>query len=96
LIDVAAKYSDRYIVIDSPPPQLTSETAAIARQVDGILVVIKHGATRREHVVDLIDTVGKDKIIGVVLNQFTQEMPRSSYDGYYGKYHQKDNPKKKK
>jgi len=96
LSDLKARYSNRYIVIDSPPPQLTSETTAIARQVDGILVVIKHGTTRREHVVDLIDMLGKDKIIGVVLNQFTQELSRSSYDGYYGKYHQKDNPKKKK
>lgn len=89
LIDVAAKYSDRYIVIDSPPPQLTSETAAIARQVDAILLVIKHGTTKREHVVDVIDLLGKDKIIGVVLNQFNRQVSRYSYGGYYGKYHQK-------
>jgi len=85
LNDVTARYSDRYIVVDSTPPRLTAETAAIARQVDGILLVVKHGTTRREHVVDLIDMLGKDKIIGVVLNQFNRQLSRYSYGSYYGK-----------
>jgi capsular exopolysaccharide synthesis family protein len=82
---VTDRYSDRYVVIDSTPPRLTAETAAIARQVDAILLVIKHGTTKREHVVDLIDMLGKDKIIGVVLNQFNRQVSRYSYGSYYGK-----------
>ncbi len=85
LKNVTERYSDRYIVIDSTPPRLTAETAAIARQVDAILLVIKHGTTKREHVVDLIDMLGKDKIIGVVLNQFNRQVSRYSYGSYYGK-----------
>lgn len=87
LKDVTARYSNRYIVIDSPPPRLTAETAALARQVDGILLIIQHGTTRREHVVDLIDMLGKDKIIGVVLNRFNPQLPKYSQGSYYGKYH---------
>jgi len=90
LKDVTARYRDRYIVIDAPPPQLTAETVAIASQVDGILLVIKHGTTKREQVIDLIDMLGKDKIMGVVLNQFNLQLPGYSYGSYYGKYHKNE------
>jgi Mrp family chromosome partitioning ATPase len=64
------RYSNRYIVIDSPPPKLMTETSVIARQVDGILVVVKYGSTSRKMIKELVDVLGKDKIIGVILNGF--------------------------
>lgn len=68
LHEVKLRYSDRYIIIDTPPPSMTSETNAIARQVDGIIIVIRQGKTRKKDVQDIIDIYGKDKIIGVVKN----------------------------
>jgi len=93
LKEVKIRYKDRYIIIDSPPPQLTAESSAIARQVDGIILVIKYGSTNRETVSDLIDIIGKEKILGVIINWF--DMSSSSYSGYgkyrkyYTKYHKK-------
>jgi len=86
LKEVTERYSDRYIVIDSPPPQLTAETSAIARQVDGIVIVVKYGSTPRQMVEELVDTLGKEKILGCVMNWF--DLRSSSYYGYgkYGKY----------
>ena len=86
LVEVKERYADRYIVIDSPPPQLTAETSAIARQVDGVLLVIKSGSTPKDLVADLVDIVGRDKILGCVLNWF--DLRSSNYYGYgkYGKY----------
>jgi len=86
LEEVKARYSDRHIIIDSPPPQLTAETSAIARQVDAIIIVVKYGSTPREMVEELVDTLGKEKIIGCVMNWF--DMRSSTYYGYgkYGKY----------
>ncbi len=86
LIEVKERYSDRYIIIDSPPPQLTAETSAIARQVDGIVIVVKYGSTPREIVEELVETLGKEKILGFVMNWF--DMRSSTYFGYgkYGKY----------
>jgi len=46
--EVTLRYSDRYIIVDTPPPYITSEASAIARQVDGIILVIKHGKTRKK------------------------------------------------
>jgi len=82
LIDeVKLRYSDRYVIIDTPPPYITSETSALARHVDGIIVVIQQGKTRKKDVQNIIDIYGKEKIIGVVQN-FAKKGPGYGY-GYY-------------
>ena len=87
--EVTHRYDDRYIILDSPPPQLTAETSAIARQVDGVIVVVKTGWTPRDLVAELVDNIGKEKILGVVMNWF--DLRSSSYYGYgkYSKYYGK-------
>jgi len=92
LQEVKYRYSDRFIVIDSPPPKLTAETSALSRQVDGVLLVIEYGRTSREMVSDLVKTIGKEKIIGIVLNKL--DMRFANYYGLgkyktYSKYYQK-------
>jgi len=83
LKELTSRYNDRYIIIDSPPPHITSETSIIARQVDGILLVVKAGSTSREMVEELLEMMGKEKVLGVVVNWFDM----SSMKGYgYGKY----------
>ncbi|WDN87034.1 hypothetical protein BuS5_00002 [Desulfosarcina sp. BuS5] len=83
LVEVTERYKDRIIIIDSPPPQLTAETNVIARQVDGILLVIKYGGTKREMVAEMIGRLGKEKVLGVVFNWLSKRA--TSYYGY-GKY----------
>jgi exopolysaccharide/PEP-CTERM locus tyrosine autokinase len=80
LKEMKERYGDRYIIIDLPPPRLTAETNAIARLVDGIILVIRYGSTRQEMIQDLIDMVGKEKIIGVVFNRC--DTRGSHYYGY--------------
>jgi capsular exopolysaccharide synthesis family protein len=83
IAEVTSRYADRLIVIDAPPPALTAETSVLARQVDGILVVIRHGRTRREDLTDLVNRVGASKILGNVVNYL--ETSSSRYYGYkYG------------
>ena len=91
LQEVKYRYSDRFIVIDSPPPKLTAEASALSRQVDGVLLVIEYGRTSREMVSDLVNTMGKEKIIGVVFNKI--DMRFAHYYGLgkyktYSKYYQ--------
>jgi len=91
LAEVKTRYSDRYIIIDSPPPQLTAETGAIARQVDGIIIVVKFGSTRRELVGDTLEKLDKKKIVGVIVNRFDIQSMKYGYGRYgkYGKYYAK-------
>lgn len=87
--EVKERYNDRYIIIDSPPPQLTAETSAIARQVDGVILVVKYGCTPRHIVAELIDILGKEKILGVVVNWYDIRSSISNRYGKYGKYYKK-------
>ena len=80
LREVEARYADRFVLIDSPPPYLTAETTAIARLVDGIVLVVKLGSTNRNLVEELVEKMGKDKILGVVANHLS-----ASSFSYYGK-----------
>lgn len=88
LAEVTNRYSDRLIVIDSPPPSFAAETGVLARQVDGILLVVSYGKTRREDAVDVIETLGKEKMLGSLINYIDPKATRyygySQY-GYYGK-----------
>lgn len=66
--EVEVRYNDRYILLDAPPPLITSETNALAKHVDGILLVVKHGHTQKDRIQDIIDLYGREKILGVVYN----------------------------
>jgi len=84
--ELKQRYHDRYIIIDTPPPYLTSETGVISRHVDGIVIVVRQGETHKKSVSDLIDIYGKEKILGVVYN-FASKGVGYGYGKYgYGKY----------
>ena len=91
LHEVKLRYTDRYIIIDTPPPYITSETNAIARYVDGIILVVRQGRTRVKEIQDIVDIYGRKKILGVIKN-FSEKAVGYGY-GYgkygYGQYGQK-------
>lgn len=66
--ELVSRYQDRLIVLDSPPLQAAAETAILAQQVDGVVLVVRWGLGRREYIQSLVDIVGKEKIVGVVFN----------------------------
>ena len=92
LHEVKLRYNDRYVIIDTPPPYMTSETNAIARFVDGIILVIRQGKTRTKEVADILDIYGREKILGVVTN-FSKKTVGYGYGynkiGYGYGYHQR-------
>jgi exopolysaccharide/PEP-CTERM locus tyrosine autokinase len=87
LEEVAARYHDRLIILDSPPPKLTAESGALARYVDGILVVVKYGSTPKDSVTELIGKLGRDKILGAVVNNFDAGASRYHKKYYGGSYY---------
>ena len=83
LRETRERYEDRYIIVDSPPPQLTAETAALAKTIDAIIVVVKYDSTPKDLVKELIEKMGREKVIGVVMNGY--RVPTTERYGY-GKY----------
>lgn len=95
LKEVESRYNDRYIIIDSPPPLLTAEAIALSRQVDGILIVIRHESTRRKDVKEMIDLLGSEKIIGIIVNRYDVRLAKYYGYGRYGSYYGKKTEQKK-
>jgi Mrp family chromosome partitioning ATPase len=62
--------------------QQTSEPTILAKQVDGILLVVHAGKTDRELVKKTVGILGKDKILGIVFNH-SNETTKSYYHHYY-------------
>ena len=83
LDEVMARYPDRYIIIDAPPPLIVPDTSAVMNKVDGVLLVVKHGQTNYHLIEALIEEIGPDKIIGAFINQCKM---RSSQKYGYSRY----------
>ncbi len=66
--EIRQKFPDHQIIIDGPPVLSTPDPLVLARQVDGILMVIRAGKTPRNFLSEAMETLKSDKIIGVVLN----------------------------
>ena len=86
--EVVNRYQDRFIILDSPPVQTASETAVLARHVDGVVLVVRWGGPGREQVKQLVDQIGREKIISVVFNAFQMTILDAGMkkEGYYKYY----------
>jgi len=85
LKEVKDRYQDRFIIIDSTPLHATSEAAVLARNVDGIILVIRNQRAPREAVKKAISFLGKEKILGIVFNGY--QRANDNYRKYYKKYY---------
>jgi capsular exopolysaccharide synthesis family protein len=83
-----ASHRGSFIIIDAGPAQLLAETSVMAEVVDGIVLVVKMGQTKRQLVNKTVELLGRDKVIGVILNYC--DMPSNVYKRYY-QYYSKDN-----
>lgn len=92
--DVARRYSDRYIIFDSPPVLRAAETSVLARLVDGVVLVVREGRSRREDVRQALELVGPEKVVGVVYNGLStglveRQLNRVYGGDYYAPYYRK-------
>jgi non-specific protein-tyrosine kinase len=78
------------IVVDSPPVTAVTDAAVLAPRVDGVLLVVRPGITKRQafkQSLEQLRHVGAN-ILGVVLNDV--DMSHSTYNYYYRGYYHSD------
>jgi capsular exopolysaccharide synthesis family protein len=87
LRDVLTARAD-IVLFDSPPATALSDTAILSTQMDGVLLVVDAGATRREMARRAVEALLRVNahIVGVLLNR----MPTQSDSAYYYYYHYDD------
>jgi exopolysaccharide/PEP-CTERM locus tyrosine autokinase len=81
--EISKRYEDRIVLLDSPPLHAASETAVLAQNVDGVVLVVRYGASRREYVKALAEAIGREKILGVVFNAYKATVLDYKVFGYY-------------
>jgi len=83
--EVKNRYRDRIVLLDCPPTGVAAETRILAEYVDGIILVVRAHSSPRKEVQKSIDTLGREKILGVVFNGCSET--RRNYQRYYDRYY---------
>ena len=86
LIDEAREVFD-WVVIDTPPVGLLTDAALLSSMADGVVLVVKAESTPHDMVVRAVNAIGRERVIGTVLNRAKEQPNRTSYD-YYKYYSQ--------
>jgi protein-tyrosine kinase len=81
------RYGDRFVILDSTPCQITAETSVLANYVDKVIFVVMAQKTPRETIQRSIENLGKNKILGIVFNGYSQS--RKPYHKHYKRYYGK-------
>jgi protein-tyrosine kinase len=83
LIGEAAATFD-WVVIDTPPVVLLPDANLLAAMVDAAILVIGAGKTPYKLITRAVDALGRNKILGVVLNRVDRSCLAGGYGyGYY-------------
>ena len=83
-----AKQQFDWVIVDTPPVALLSDAHLLSSLVDTVLLVVHSGRTPLPALKTAIQAVGRERVLGVVLNRADVRMAGAAYDyyGYYGNY----------
>ena len=65
-----------WVVIDTPPVTLIPDAHLLASMTDAAVLVVEAGATEYALAREAVDIIGRDRVLGVVLNKVA-ERPRT-------------------
>ncbi len=72
-----------WIIVDAPPVGPMADASLLAEMVDGTLFVVRAGRTQHPVVQKAIESIGRDRVLGIVLND-VERMPAELDTRYYG------------
>lgn len=84
---VLEEAGDRFewVIIDTPPVALLTDAHLLSSLVHAVLLVVQSGKTPLPAIKMAVEAVGRERILGVVLNRVQNDTAHSAY-GYYGSY----------
>lgn len=74
----------RFIILDCPPVLLCPEPITLASLADAALMVIRAWRTEKDLIREAINVVGRDALMGVIVNDATEPVSQYGYYRYYG------------
>jgi non-specific protein-tyrosine kinase len=76
--ELKTRYSDRYIILDTPAINLCPDPVIISEYVDAVILVVRTGHTTQESIKAAVDRIPKEKVLGIIMNEM-----ESVETGYY-------------
>jgi receptor protein-tyrosine kinase len=83
ILDEAAASFD-WVILDAPPLEPLADAGLLAEMVDGTVFVVRAGSTQFPLAQKAIEALGRDRVIGVVLNGVERRL--ADRDGQYYEY----------
>lgn len=80
--DIAARYSDRVIIIDTPPVLVSTEAVVLSGLVGQTLVVVERDRTSKRQLQRTLEMLEGGRNVGCILNMVPPEETFTEY-GYY-------------
>lgn len=75
-----------YVIIDAPPLGIFTDAAVLINQADGALLVVRANRTRYNMVDRVLETLPRERMMGVILNQSEDVLDETQYNyGYYNR-----------
>jgi capsular exopolysaccharide synthesis family protein len=84
LTEAATRFD--WVIVDTPPVGLLSDARLLGALADGVLLVAGAGSTSYDLIEHAIDEIGRERIVGAVLNRVESDAiaPTEYYNYYYG------------
>jgi capsular exopolysaccharide synthesis family protein len=74
-----------WVIVDTPPIGMLSDAHLLTSLVDTVLLVVEAAETPLEAIKSAVDVIGRDRILGVILNKADDALPHVRYGyEYYG------------
>ncbi len=75
-----------YVIIDAPPLGIFTDATVLINHADGAMLVVRAGRTKYSDVDRILESLPRDRMMGVVLNQSEDVLEETHYNyGYYKK-----------
>ena len=73
-----------YIIIDAPPLGIFTDATVLINHADGAMLVVRAGRTRYSAIDRILETLPRERMLGVVLNESEDVLDETDYNyGYY-------------
>ncbi len=75
-----------YVIIDAPPLGIFTDATVLINHADGALLVVRANRTRYSQIDRILESLPRERMMGVILNQSEDVLSESHYNyGYYNK-----------
>lgn len=95
--ELSSRYPDRFVIFDTPPFKVASETAVLSQVVDGVVLVVRQGVSGRLLIQKAVEDIGRKKIIGLIFNGYKSNFVSTKLlyksDAYHGDYYRQKGSK---